>query len=331
MPALQGILPSTAVAQKWVLSRLYKLTILEPLRKPERSVACVLFAAPPQQPKTFKQWMAPSCFCCSPKSEEGGEGSRRKSKVTSRKRRSSLALISIDVMVLLPRRTANRRKPIKNYHPQRDWGKQVTAAGCWAPLWEQLEMRLRSTHQKASSHAWNKALDKKRFVKLKIDLTLGFSSERPEQMKSPYINSSALWTPQTLRWRKAKYVEQTLCLPHPKTQLRNQSQRQPPKDWSAIKRHGSSPRQPSHPAHAGPAPRAGGERAEDGTRCLGRWERRVPILQHASTRVGPAGRPVQRRWAEILMAGVIISIIDCFRKREKRQHTWHCHGLMLVP
>lgn len=52
-----------------------------------------------------------------------------------------------------------------------------------------------STHQKAVSREQNKALDKKRLLRLKIDLTLGFTSKRSEQMKSSYINSSALWLP----------------------------------------------------------------------------------------------------------------------------------------
>lgn len=200
--------------------------------------------------------MAPLCFYCSSKREEGGKRRSRKRKVTSRKRHFFFSSINIAVMVLLSGRTANRTKPIKNYQSQKEWGKQVTVMGCWAPLWEQLEVRLQSTHRKASSHVQSKALDKKRFLRLKIDLTLGFSSEHPEQMKSSYINSSALWMPLELYTgaRLTNYMEQMLCLPHPKTQLRNQTQRLTSKGWSTLNSKGSSTHRQNHPCkHLGSA------------------------------------------------------------------------------
>lgn len=48
--------------------------------------------------------------------------------------------------------------------------------------------------------------------------------------------------------RLTKYPEQTLCLPHPKMELRNQTQRLPSKDWSTIKLRGLLTRQAVTPA-----------------------------------------------------------------------------------
>lgn len=158
-----------------MLSRLYKLTTLEALRKVVQDLCLVCPFPAAKNIQTLDGTFMFSLLIQNPRRR--GKRSRRKSKGTSRKCHFSLALINVDVMVLQPRRTASRRKQLKNYHLQKEWGKQVTAAGHGAPLWEQTEVRLHSTHQRAPSHVWNKALDKKRFLKFKIDLTSGFSSE----------------------------------------------------------------------------------------------------------------------------------------------------------
>lgn len=135
-------------------------------------------------------------FTAHPKQKRGGKRRSRRRKSTSRKCHFSSASINVAAVVQPSGRTPHRTKPIKNYQLQEEWGKQVTALGCCAPLWEQLEMQSHSAYRKASGHVQNKALDRKRFLRLKIYLILGFSSECPEQMKLSYINSSAcLWMP----------------------------------------------------------------------------------------------------------------------------------------
>ena len=101
--------------------------------------------------------------------------------------------------------------------------------------------------------------------------------------------------------RLTKYVEQMLCLPHPKMQLRNQTQRLPSKDWSTIKlRHllttqAESPLQtPAQCLGAeAPCPACSGPRL--GLAAQVAQEHPVPILQQVSTRVSLTMFRVQRR------------------------------------
>lgn len=159
---------------------------------PRKSLWDLCLVYPLSAAESFQWWMAPPhIFCLSEAAAVGKRRSRKSSDI-----QEVTFLTSSDPYLCLGATVWKDSKldTRQNYKVGKEWGKAITMAGCWASLWEQLEMQLHSTHQKVISHVQNEALDK-RLLRLKIDLTLGFTPKCSEQMKSSYINSSALWLP----------------------------------------------------------------------------------------------------------------------------------------